>query len=269
MDDRDLGKKTIEGPSDRIYREIERAFRKATDKVIEAQRQDFAVKLEPWEFGRIERTLKIADEAEHSLIREMQRIIDKLIPQIYIAGRRGAFIRERLNLGGGHGKEKEESIQEESLEEETQIGDAISFLQEPLTPLERRKVKALSFFTFETYKTVAAEWHGKVRTAVALGVLRGEDMRTVSHRIREQTGVRLSDAERIARTEAARISHAARMSEYERRHVEKLDWIVGPSPCSECADLERGSPYNRERVPALPVHPNCKCAVAPVIEELR
>jgi SPP1 gp7 family putative phage head morphogenesis protein len=205
--------------------------------------------MEPWELGKVEGSLKAADKAREALLKELQALVDRFIPRAFREERREAFSRGRSP--------------------QVVLEEGMSSLQErPLTAAEERMVRALTRFTYETYRTVAAEWHGRVRTTIALGVLRGDDMRTVSRRIREQTGVRLSDAERIARTETARVSQAARMGEYQKRRVEKLDWILADRPCTVCEDIARGSPYERDKVPALPVHPHCMCAVAPVIEEL-
>lgn len=245
----ELQKEAVERLSKQLYQELARAFRTAADRVIEAQRKDWQRKLEPWELGKVEGSLKAADRAQEALLKELEALVDRFIPQAFREERQEAFSR---------GQSPQVAIEE-----------GMASLQKPrLTPAERRMAQALAQFTYETYRTVAAEWHGRVRTTIALGVLRGDDMRTVSRRIREQTGTRLSDAERVARTETARVSQAARLGEYQKRHVEKLDWILADRPCEVCEDIAKGAPYERDKVPALPVHPHCMCAVAPVIEEL-
>ena len=248
----ELQKAAIERLAERLYRGLAQAFRTATERVLEAQRKDWQGKIAPWDLGKVGASLKAADEARDALLKEVKALVDSFIPQAFWAERREAFSR---------GKSPQVVIEE-----------GASALQgrgePPLTPEERRVVRALAQFTYETYKTVASEWHGRVRTAIALGVLRGDDMNIVSRRIRQQTGIRLSDAERIARTETARVSQAARLVEYRERRVEKLDWVLAIRPCEVCQDAARGAPYERDRVPALPVHPNCMCAVAPVVEEL-
>jgi SPP1 gp7 family putative phage head morphogenesis protein len=244
----ELQKEAVERLSKQLYQELSQFFRVAADRVIEAQRKDWQRKLEPWELGKVEGSLKAADKARDALLKELEALVDRFIPDAFREERQEAFSR---------GQSPQVAIEE-----------GMSALQKPRLTRPKGNGSSPGAVHYETYRTVAAEWHGRVRTTIALGVLRGDDMRTVSRRIREQTSTRLSDAERIARTETARVSQAARMGEYQKRHVEKLDWILADRPCEVCEDIAKGSPYERDKVPALPVHPHCMCAVAPLIEEL-
>ncbi|MCL0034373.1 phage minor head protein [Dehalococcoidia bacterium] len=239
----------------RLAREANAELRKARDKVIEAQRKDWKAGIDVTTLDSARNSLKAVDSEYNRLLKVLKSLVDSFIAEAWRLSRAEAF-KPVVTTHGAAISAFGNDYHKENLQEP------------PLTPAERRLVKTLSQLTYEAYRTVASEWWGRTRTNIAVGVVRGEDMATVSRRIRQQCQVRQSDAMRIARTETARVSEHARMQEFKARRVEKLDIVLGPNPCERCADLVKDNPYKREKAPSVPIHPNCMCALAPVIEDL-
>lgn len=108
----------------------------------------------------------------------------------------------------------------------------------------------------------------------------------VSSAIKEQwPGLRAWQVTRIARTETATIWADTQLNAYKANGITLCNSILatGPSipgspeynpeatiqteaPCDECADYAAGGPYPIDEVD-LPIHPNCRCEVIPVLED--
>jgi hypothetical protein len=68
------------------------------------------------------------------------------------------------------------------------------------------------------------------------------------------------EAERIARTEAARARVNGRLGTYLGAGVQMVEYIVGPNPCSEICAPRAGQLYTISTIRAiLPAHPSCEC----------
>lgn len=75
-------------------------------------------------------------------------------------------------------------------------------------------------------------------------------------------------AERIARTESARCQTQATLESFKEYDVKYCRWIAEPRACVVCKEIaSRSSGYGEgvypvKDVPALPQHPNCRCALS-------
>lgn len=96
-------------------------------------------------------------------------------------------------------------------------------------------------------------------------------------------------AERIARTEASRSLNSGQVAAWEDMGVTRMKWLVAPNPCEFCEAVgkqvnavglrdnffDKGSTIsgakggtlqlNYESVQGAPLHPNCRCAVEPIL----
>ena len=60
---------------------------------------------------------------------------------------------------------------------------------------------------------------------------------------------------------------AASLDTYEQDGIEKVDMLVA-DPCPECENLKDSEPdggFDLADAPDIPVHPNCRCALSPVV----
>ncbi|MBM6773063.1 minor capsid protein [Ligilactobacillus agilis] len=74
-------------------------------------------------------------------------------------------------------------------------------------------------------------------------------------------------AERIARTESARVQTQAQLKSFRDYGYKFCKWHAEPSACKICREISENdsgygvSVYRVDEVPSLPAHPNCRCAV--------
>lgn len=75
---------------------------------------------------------------------------------------------------------------------------------------------------------------------------------------------RTAIAERLARTESARVQDAASMAMFKKYGVKQVKWVAEPSACKQCRDISSYNHgiYQLDDVPMIPAHPNCRCAKA-------
>lgn len=110
-------------------------------------------------------------------------------------------------------------------------------------------------------KLVGMEWQVSVKKAVIRGIDQGLSAAEMSREIQsvaaDLTGY---EAERIARTEAARARVNGQLGTYLGAGVQMLEYIVGPNPCPEICAPRAGNLYTVSTIRAiLPAHPQCEC----------
>lgn len=118
-------------------------------------------------------------------------------------------------------------------------------------------------------KKIAANGYDRIGTALADSVAAGFSPARAAKVITEKIGDP-ARALTIAITEQNRAMSLASMQNYQQYGVEKVEWS-GANPCDICAPNEgqvvfTGEPFNSGDTEP-PVHPNCRCAVLPVIAE--
>jgi len=76
----------------------------------------------------------------------------------------------------------------------------------------------------------------------------------------------------IARTEMIRAHHRGNYRQYEKAGIEGVRFIVewrataGSRTCKQCASLDGQTFVLEDMRDAIPVHPNCRCCMIPVID---
>lgn len=103
------------------------------------------------------------------------------------------------------------------------------------------------------------------------GMSNGEAIRDLASRVVDVVGDE-SRGEIIARTESARASSVASMDTYRANDVGQKEWLVDGDPCQVCLDNADDSPVAIDDVfgsgdSEPPAHPNCECAILPVLDE--
>lgn len=76
-------------------------------------------------------------------------------------------------------------------------------------------------------------------------------------------------AERLARTETARVQDSAGMDMFSKYGVKYVKWYAEPSACKVCLDIaaQNDGVYSLEDVPDIPIHPNCRCAKGAYVDD--
>lgn len=112
----------------------------------------------------------------------------------------------------------------------------------------------------------------QLQDAISEGVTEGEAIPELTARINEYfDGVIASRAEMIARTETITAANEGNLDVYKDAGVEKKEWYATPGACDVCIAIEAAGPIPinelfLDEFDTPTAHPNCKCAVLPVID---
>lgn len=118
-------------------------------------------------------------------------------------------------------------------------------------------------------KTIAKAGYDRIGTAladsIAAGFSPGRAAKVITAKIGDP-----ARALTIAITEQNRAMSMATMQNYQEYGLEKMEWS-GANPCDICAPNEGqvvtiGQPFNSGATQP-PVHPNCRCALLPVLDD--
>ncbi len=165
-----------------------------------------------------------------------------------------------------------EAISERSGDAEDEVGAVgIGFDVDSPVAIEWAKENAADLI-----KGIDDTTRDAVRDVISDGLESGADMRDISANIAEVfDGAKGWRAETIARTEIMRASNWAAARTYEESGVEQKEWLLAgdydPTQDSGECDEYDGEIVDADDdfhggVDAPPLHPNCRCAVAPVLK---
>ena len=140
-------------------------------------------------------------------------------------------------------------------------------------PMEVEPVRALEFlnqYTIRLARGISQTTQNDLRSALATGAVEGETLADMNVRVANALGESAGwRAERIARTESTRMhSEGARLG-WKDNGIEQMRFILSAEPCEQCvavAEKYQGpQPIGTDGM-MPPVHPQCRCAVAPVVD---
>ena len=98
------------------------------------------------------------------------------------------------------------------------------------------------------------------------GLIQGKNPRVLARELKKQFNVKTSDAERLMRTELARVQTEAQKAEYERNGFEEYAFLANSNCCDACQALNNRHFKVADMMPgenASPIHPGCRCSTAP------
>lgn len=107
-----------------------------------------------------------------------------------------------------------------------------------------------------------------LESLLATGLIQGKNPNELARLLRKRFDVKISDAQRLMRTELARVQIAAQQKSYEANGFDEYEYItcgIGDA-CDTCRALDgKVFPINRMNIGdnAPPMHPNCHCSTGP------
>lgn len=110
-------------------------------------------------------------------------------------------------------------------------------------------------------------------TLLTQSVINGRHPNDVARELRRQFDVSQKQAERLMRTESARVHAESAVESMKKNGVTKYEWVSEPSACKICSPLNgktfevKGAEFGNVNHPLFPLHPNCRCAVIAVIDK--
>lgn len=98
-------------------------------------------------------------------------------------------------------------------------------------------------------------------------VIAGKKTSELKKLLKERFEVSYGSADRIARTEMSHIQNAAAKQRYEDYGIKQMQvWAdKDERRCDICGKLHKKK-YSINEAPPVPVHPNCRCTIVPVVE---
>lgn len=103
------------------------------------------------------------------------------------------------------------------------------------------------------------------------GLIQGKHPRELARHLARLFGVSKSNAERLMRTELARVQIEAQMQSFERNGYEEYEFLaLGDSACEKCRELDGKHFKVKAMMPgenAPPMHPNCRCSTAAYMDD--
>ncbi|SHK31233.1 minor capsid protein [Hespellia stercorisuis] len=97
------------------------------------------------------------------------------------------------------------------------------------------------------------------------GLIQGRNPRQLARHLEKLFGVQKSNAERLMRTELARVQIEAQKQSFERNGFTKYEFIALGNACDICRAIDGKHFDVAKMMPgenAPPMHPNCRCSVA-------
>ena len=97
------------------------------------------------------------------------------------------------------------------------------------------------------------------------GMIQGKNPRVLAREIQKTFGASASSAERLMRTELARVQTEAQRQSFLANGFEEYTFHVNRGCCSACADLDGKRFKIKDMMPgknAPPMHPNCRCSAS-------
>lgn len=105
----------------------------------------------------------------------------------------------------------------------------------------------------------------ELEKSLQTGLIQGRNARALARDIQKQFGVSKYNAERLMRTELARVQTEAQKQSFENNGFEEYEFITNSGCCDACQALDGKHFKVKSMMPgdnAPPIHPNCRCSVA-------
>lgn len=142
----------------------------------------------------------------------------------------------------------------------------------------RNALKFLQTYNFNLIRNVNQDLRDTIKHQIFRGIAEGSTPQRVAKAIKEAgvqplEGKTLSAYQRsllIARTETARAMTTGSLQSYENYGVKEIEVLTAGDDlvCKICRENEANNPHKIEDANGLvPAHPNCRCAVMPVIPD--
>ncbi len=98
-----------------------------------------------------------------------------------------------------------------------------------------------------------------------VGMIQGKNPRVLAREIQKTFGASASNAERLMRTELARVQTEAQKQSFLANGFEEYTFHANRGCCSACSDLDGKHFKIKDMMPgknAPPMHPNCRCSAS-------
>ena len=111
-------------------------------------------------------------------------------------------------------------------------------------------------------------------TLLTQAIIGGKHPNVLARQLQKQFGTSQYEARRLMRTESSRIQGQIAVDSYKESGIEEYEWVAEPTACEICKPLDgkrwkvNGAETGNKEHPMFPMHPNCRCAIIPVVDDL-
>lgn len=102
------------------------------------------------------------------------------------------------------------------------------------------------------------------------GLIQGQNPRALARHLQKRFGVSKSNAERLMRTELARVQTEAQKQSFEANGFDEYTFLANVGCCDVCSALNGKHFKIKKMMPgenAAPLHPNCRCSTAAYMDD--
>lgn len=103
-------------------------------------------------------------------------------------------------------------------------------------------------------------------------ITQGKNPREMSRKLRNLFESSKYEAERLMRTESARVQTAIQKQSYDKYEIDEYEYIAEPTACSVCLPLNGKIFKSKDMLSgtnASPMHANCRCSTAPYVDRVK
>lgn len=153
------------------------------------------------------------------------------------------------------------------------IGGVLAYTQ-----ADRIALYNLTTYNFDLVTNMNTELREGIREVIFNAVASGDGYQTTMRNLMELPLTPINNnisvrtrAEMIARTEHARAVNTGTLQAYVNYGVTQVEIITAKDNlvCDDCIDAEENNPWSiNEAQSLLPMHPNCRCAYAPIVDSI-
>lgn len=100
-------------------------------------------------------------------------------------------------------------------------------------------------------------------------ITQGKNPRDMARKLRNLFESSKYEAERLMRTESARVQTAIQKQSYDKYEIDEYEYIAEPTACSVCLPLNGKIFKSKDMLSgtnASPMHANCRCSTAPYVD---
>lgn len=109
-----------------------------------------------------------------------------------------------------------------------------------------------------------------VKSVIIDGIVKGQDIKTMSKELNKRMDIGRYNASRICRTETARVYYEGQVKAWEKTNVEKVIYIATlDNRTSEICKSRDGKVYILGQEPKLPAHPNCRSCYGVYVDDFK
>lgn len=126
-----------------------------------------------------------------------------------------------------------------------------------------------AYFSDRIWGIIQIDLRTALEKLLLKGIIQGLNPREIARQLRKSFDVAKNQAERLARTELARVQSEVQKQSYKTNRIDKFVFIREATACPICKAVST-DPISIDNfevgVNAAPIHPNCRCSTAPYFD---